>query len=447
MCWTIKQSSRARFLVLALVLVASCLTQARRAVAVISDAGLTPKERLEVFEKVWKEINDNYYDPSFKGVNWQEVHKQYLPLVEAIKTDAALYTLINRMASELRDAHTRVLPPALLASLQSQKRPSPGFRVEEVEGKPIITSVTDDSDAARAGIEPGMIVINIDEQPAPDKIAEVRKTIAPSSSKRLDETRVYAASFGGALGTTLKLRLQRADGSTFEASVTRQLLTTAPNLTAHLLPSGQAYIAFDQFTPEITKEFKEALRNFRNAPGLIIDLRDNNGGSSQALYPLAASLYNSKTLFLRDTTRTGRQLPDSPPLEIHIGEQGGQLHSGPLAILVGPRSGSTAELFAAAMQETKRAVVIGSQSCGCAVGINKRRNLKGGGILEISEVLWLTPSGRKIEGEGVVPDRLVIPSISDLQKKRDPVIETAEKVLQELSSKKVASVTTSSKIH
>jgi carboxyl-terminal processing protease len=367
-----------------------------------------------------------------------------LPLVEGVQTDAAFYTLINKMAGELRDSHTRIIPPALLANLQSQKRPGPGFIVEDVEGKPVITSLTDDSDAARAGIEPGMIVISIDEQPVAEKIAEVRKTIAPSSSKRFDETRIYATIFGGAVGKTLKLRLQRADGSSFEASVTFQLLSTAAKLTTRLLLSGQAYTAFNQFTPDITKEFKEALRNFLNVPGLIIDLRNNSGGSSQALYPLAASFYNSKTLFLRDTNRTGKQFPDSPPLEIFIGEQGKQFYSGPVVILVGPRSGSTAELFAAAMQETKRAVVIGSQSCGCAVGINKERRLTGGGILEISEILWLTPSGRKIEGAGVVPDRLVVPNLADLQQKRDTVLATAEKVLQELAN---SSTTKNPKVH
>ena len=411
-------------LVLAFVLAASCFAAVTRA------QSLTPKERAEVFEKVWKEINDNYYDPQFKGIDWQEVHKRYAPLVEAVKSDQEFYALLSKMAGELRDAHTRVLPPALLANLQSQKRPSPGFIVEEIEDKPVITTVTEDSDAARAGVEPGMIVLAIDDQPAADKIAEVRKTTGPSSSKRFDDTRVYAASFGGAPGTTLKLKLQRADGSTFETSVTRQLVTTAGKFTARLLPSGQAYIAFNEFTPDITKEFKEALKNFRSAPGLIIDLRNNNGGSGRALYPLAASFYNSKTLFLRDTTRTGKQLPDSPPLEVFVGEQGEQLYAGPVVILVGPRSGSTPELFAAAMQETKRALVIGRQSCGCAVGIDKQRPLKGGGILEIGEVLWMTPSGRKIEGEGVVPDRVVVPSISDLQKKRDVVLEAAEKALQ-----------------
>jgi Periplasmic protease len=414
----------------ALIVVACVLTQTTRA---LDDAGLTPKDRLEVFEKVWKEIDDNYYDPTFKGVNWQEVHKRYLPLVEAVKTDAEFYTLINKMAGELRDAHTRVLSPTMLANLEAQRRPSPGLRVEEVEGKPVITSVIAGSDVVLAGIEPGMIVLAIDDQPALEKIAQVRRMIGPSSSKQLDETRVYATIFGGPAGTPLKLRLQRTDGSTFEPSVTRRFVATAPKLTTQVLPSGYAYFTFDQFTAAIAKEVKEALKRLQSTPGLIIDVRDNNGGSAQALYPLTASFYNSKILFLRTTTRTGKQLPDSPPLEIFLGKQGEQLYAGPVVILVGPRSGSTAELFAAGMQETKRASVIGSQSCGCAVGINKQRKLKGGGILEISEVLWLTPSGRKIEGNGVTPDHVVIPTIDDLQKRRDPVLEAAEKLLRELS--------------
>src|SRR5215216_305313 len=133
--------------VVALIVVACVLSQTSLA---LDDTELTPKDRSQVFEKVWNAINDNYYDPTFKGVNWQEVHKRYLPLVEAVKTDAEFYTLINKMAGELRDAHTRILSPAVLANLQAQRRPSLGFRVEEVEGKQVITSVIADSDAARA---------------------------------------------------------------------------------------------------------------------------------------------------------------------------------------------------------------------------------------------------------------------------------------------------------
>jgi hypothetical protein len=64
----------------------------------------------------------------------------------------------------------------------------------------------------------------IDGQPAADRIAEVRSTAVASSSQRADDTRVYATAFGGRAGTTLTLRLQRVDGSTFDGSITSQLL-------------------------------------------------------------------------------------------------------------------------------------------------------------------------------------------------------------------------------
>jgi C-terminal processing protease CtpA/Prc len=57
--------------------------------------------------------------------------------------------------------------------------------------------------------------------------------------------------------------------------------------------------------------------------------------------------------------------------------------------------------------------------------------MKGGGVLELSEVLWISPKGRKLEGAGILPDETVAPTLSDLQLKHDPAIETAEKVLRE----------------
>src|SRR6266404_3337351 len=57
---------------------------------------LTAKDRKEVFEKVWKEIHDHYYDASYNGVDWDEVHRRYAPLVEATKTDQEFYALIGQ---------------------------------------------------------------------------------------------------------------------------------------------------------------------------------------------------------------------------------------------------------------------------------------------------------------------------------------------------------------
>src|SRR6185503_5452749 len=72
---------------------------------------LSPKDRIEVFETIWKTINDEYYDSSFNGVDWAAVRERYLPRVEAAKTDGEFYALINQALRELHDIHTAVAAP------------------------------------------------------------------------------------------------------------------------------------------------------------------------------------------------------------------------------------------------------------------------------------------------------------------------------------------------
>jgi carboxyl-terminal processing protease len=107
-----------------------------------------------------------------------------------------------------------------------------------------------------------------------------------------------------------------------------------------------------------------------------------------------------------------------------------------VVILVSEYSASATEVFAAGMQDSGRARLVGSQSCGCVLGITHDRVMKGGGVLEISEVLWFSPKDRKLEGEGVIPDRVAMPTIASLQEKRDPALDEGVRVLREMSAAK-----------
>ena len=82
----------------------------------------------------------------------------------------------------------------------------------------------------------------------------------------------------------------------FSVSVAKQTLPLPPDVRDKLLPSGEAYIRFDGFKDPVTKEFKEALEKYRNAPGVIIDLRYNGGGKLSVLSAIAAYFFNSKTV-------------------------------------------------------------------------------------------------------------------------------------------------------
>jgi carboxyl-terminal processing protease len=402
---------------------------------------LSPKERGAVFERVWKDVDEHYYDPEFGGVNWKEIHQRYLPLVKSAKDDKNFYSIVDRMTAELHDAHTRFTSPEQWANRKKHQGVSIGFRAGYVEGQVVVLDVFPDSNAAHAGIEPGMIVTALDGQPIADRLAEAAKNVLPSSTERVTRLRILSDVFAGAVDTPFAASLRRADGSSFEVKFARQTFSTAPSVTAAKLPSGFGYVRFDEFHPSLVKEFKTAVENLRATPGLILDLRRNRGGVGATLEAMATLFFDNKTLFDRRMSR--KQVTASEQdghraeeTKVFVGKSGARIYSGPVVILLSEYSASATEVFSAGMQDSGRATLVGGQSCGCVLGITHDRVMKGGGVLEISEVLWFSPKDRKLEGEGVIPDKVVVPTITSLQEKHDLVLEEGEKVLQELAAAK-----------
>jgi carboxyl-terminal processing protease len=402
---------------------------------------LSPEDREQVFEKVWKDVDEHYYDPEFGGVNWREVHQRYQPLVAAAKGDKDFYSILDRMTAELHDAHTRFSSPEQWRNHEKHQGVSLGFRPGYVEGKVVVLDVIPESNAAQAGIEPGMIVTALYGQPIEDRLDESAKHVLPSSSERVTKLRILGNAFAGSLETPFAASFQRADGTVFEVKFAQQILSNAPHVTATKLAPGFGYVRFDEFQPALVKNFKAALEDLRGTPGLILDLRRNRGGVGATLEAMAGFFFDSKTLFERrmgrkQVTVSERDGRHSEEMKFFVGKKGGQIYSGPVVILVSAYSASATEVFAAGMQDSGRAKLVGSQSCGCVLGITHDRVMKGGGVLEISEVLWFSPKDRKLEGEGVIPDRVATPTIASLQEKRDPVLDEGVRVLKEMSAAK-----------
>ncbi len=398
-------------------------------------AGLSPAERTDIFEKVWRDIRDLYYDPAFHGVNWEQVHERYLPEERAAKDDDDFYGVVRRMTGELHDAHTRFFSPEQWKRIKLHEHAGLGFAAEDVEGKTVVTSVEEESEAQRAGILPGMTVLTVDGITVADLIAQAAAKREPSSSERADRMFIYRDAFSAPVGTAVQLAFVRADGAPFEASVKAQIYPNVPRVESRLLASGEGYIEFDGFNHRTAKEFKSALQKFRGAPGVIIDLRQNGGGELEPVISIAGYFLGDKTLIAKYSTRTGKPIAwfggfVKLKLDVEAGGRGEQIYTGPVTLLVGPRTASASEIFSGGMQEIGRATVVGTQSCGCVLGITKPREMKGGSVLEISESAWMTPKGRKLEGTGVVPDRIVNATIADFQLKRDRALAEAERALQ-----------------
>jgi carboxyl-terminal processing protease len=399
---------------------------------------LSKKNRLDLFDHVWQVVNRDYYDPSFNGVDWKAVRQRYRPRVEAATSDSDFYLTLREMVGELHDAHTRLFSPGERERHRKREAVSAGVHVYEVGGEIVVVSVEPGSGAARAGVTEGMVVRTIDGQPIADRVAEVRAEVGSSSSERATALLTYGRLLMGEPDSILRLGLVRTDGSRLEVALARRLVSDAPRLDARVLPSGLGYIRFNRFIPPVAGEIKQVLERFRNAPGLIIDLRGNGGGDVAQTARIAGYFFARKTTIARTVTRAGK----SPaffmglahvPNEFTAGPRdgtGGEIYGGPVALLVNEGTGSGAELFSAALQENSRATVVGRQTCGCVLGILHQRKLKGGGELDVSEVGFTTAHRRRLEGIGVIPNQPVPLTLADLRARRDAALEAAEKVLR-----------------
>jgi carboxyl-terminal processing protease len=428
-----------RHTILAVLILGLAFTMATRG----TSRSLSLNDREQVFEKVWKDVDEHYYDPEFGGVNWQEVHQRYLALVQAARDDKDFYSIVDRMTAELHDAHTRFSSPEQWANHKKHQGVSIGFRPGYVEGKVVVLEVLPGSNAARAGIEPGMIVTALAGQSIAERLAEATPNVLPSSTERVTKLRILSNAFAGPIETPFAASLERANGSSLDVHFERQTLASVLSVVTAKLSSGYGYVRFDEFHPSLVKDFKTAVANLGNTPGLILDLRRNRGGVGATLDAMAALFFDSKTLFERRMSRkqvtvSERDGHRTQETKVFVGRKGGQIYSGPVVILVSEYSASATEVFAAGMQDSGRAKLVGSPSCGCVLGITHDRVMKGGGVLEISEVLWFSPEDRKLEGEGVIPDKIAVPTIASLQERRDLVLEAGEKMLQELATSKQA---------
>jgi carboxyl-terminal processing protease len=420
---------------LALLLLASaCSTDTRHAHEAAAGptpaaASLSRDERVEIFEQVWQIINDDYYDPAFNGVNWRDVHTRYLPRAESAKTDDEFYRLFEQMLAELRDAHTtfsRARPDESKADGQTING-SVGISLAEAGGRVVIATVEPDSDAARAGVEPGMRLLSVNARPVEELFAEIRSQFAGSSSERAMKSVMRGALlYGGFLGTSRTFGVEAFDGRTFDFEVKRRSARTpSPALDARRLASGYGYIKFDSWEKPVGEKFKAALDDLIDTRGLLIDLRGNGGGSGEVLQQIAS-------IFFARVTHSGSFRTRAGGLEKYYTLKPDKVYKGAVVILVDENSASASETFTAFMQESGRAAVVGRQTCGCALN-SYTRKIKGGGTLRFSARLYISPNGRVLEGAGVSPDEEVPLTVSDLRRGRDAALEAGERRLSSLT--------------
>jgi carboxyl-terminal processing protease len=382
---------------------------------------LSSKDRIDIFDTVWKTINDEYYDATFNGVNWSAARERYRPRVEAVQGDEEFYAVISEMLLDLRDLHTSFVAPDTQPS-------SSGISVYEIEDKIVVANVDPDSDAARAGVKAGMIVRTLDGKPIDEHVSQLRMKLGHWSNQQAYRVVIRGRILRGPANTTFKLGLERADGTRFEVALTRRAITNPQaKLISYRLPSGFSYMKISAaLRSPVEDQFESEFRTLKDSGGLIIDLRGLNGGDIKGVgLKIANHFFPSKVSFGKFINRSGEV-----PLRRSLSAEGdSQSYKGPVVILIDGMTASAAEVFASGFQENLRAKVIGEQSCGCVLDRDSKK-VKGGGVLYYSRLVYISSKGRKLEGAGVVPDKTVKPTIAGLQQGRDLILEKAESILR-----------------
>lgn len=407
-------------------LLAGCATPAQMRAPYVPTT-LSTADRQNAFEQVVKTIAEDYVDPRHNGVDWKAVSERYRSRALAARDDESFWRELNLMVGEMKDAHTQVRSP-LEVNGKATQRGWHGLTLARIDGQLIVKNVASNSQAQLLGVRPGMKLVQIDGEAAEAWWQRTSNEVRGSSTERSNFALVQQALNARAVDSLLKLRFETA-AAPLEVTLKQDPLQPF-GIRSHWLDSGLGYLRFAGFNPGLEQGLETSLIRLAGARGLVLDLRENSGGSIKLTMQLLGWLLppgKAGEVITRDNRRLSvlfGLLDVTPTLEIKPQEK---RLSAPLAVLIDERSASAAELMAGVLQDQGRARVFGEASCGCLLVVRGAgQSLPGGGKLIFSEVDMRIGKGKRIEGTGVQPDEPVLPVTASLLSGRDTVLEAAQ---------------------
>jgi C-terminal peptidase prc len=395
--------------------------QATSAAAPFKDADPVPDPvRQETFRLVWETVRDKYFDATLGGVDWDAVRTRYEPEVAKAATIKDLHDVLNRMVHELPASHLNVLGHGFTQTVEPDAMYPDDIQLRAGAEGILVFSVPEESPVWRAGVRPGFRVIGIDAATFPDEAAIRAAPARPLSQA----TRLLS----GPPGSEVQVRVLDAENRERTVTLARAVPLKKRNLARAEVRSSRirpriGYLWFDAWAIDLPAKLEPVLAELRDTDGLVLDLRQNRGGTNPGVDRLAKFLLAEGGLLAATTPRQGERR------EWRYQGSGDDAYRGTLVIIVDEGSGSASEVFTAAMQELGRAVVVGRPSAGGVLN-STQQPLPTGGVLQYPHSDMTTPKGTRIEGRGVVPDIPVELRRAGLLAGRDTVLERAVEAVQ-----------------
>lgn len=329
-------------------------------------------EYLDLFTKVLHFVQTNY--------------------VEEVDTKKLIEGAIKGMLATL-DPHTVYLPPDLFKEMQVDtqgKFGGLGIEINIADGYLTVVTPIEDTPAFNAGVEPGDRIMIIE-----DKAKKVKKE---TKGLTLQEA---VNLMRGEKGSKVTIHVGRKGLDSFKPiEITRDIIKVAA-VKGGLLDKDYAWLRLVQFQSNTSRDLKKKMEqlakdNGRPLVGAVLDLRNNPGG-------LLEEAINVSSLFIEKAPVVSTMGRSKAKKEVEFSRGGAPFKNLKLVVLVNEASASASEIVAGALQDHKRALVIGKQTFGKG-SVQTVIDLENKSALKLTVARYYTPSGRSIQGKGITPD-------------------------------------------
>ena len=399
-------------------------------------AALTAEQRrlsLQSFEYVWTAIRDKHWQTKPGGLDWQAIHDQFKPKIEAADSMDAVRAVMSEMLARLHQTHFGIVPGDLYSSVDPARsgEATTGIDVRVIAAQVLVTSVEPGSSAAAQGVRPGWEILKIAGVDLAPIVAKLNEAYAGSTLRDLMLQRAILARLGNDAAQSIAVEFLDGAGQHVRKTLAQGEPKGALVQFGYLKPmhvwfnsakvgGGRiGYVAFNAFLDpqRLMTAFGDAVQSCQKCDGFIVDLRGNPGGiglmaMGMAGWFIAQPNQELGTLFMRDDTL---KFVVNPRLTTF---------SGPLAILVDGASASTSEIMAEGLKDLGRARVFGTHTAGAALP-SVFEKLPDGDGFQYAIANYISEGGQPLEGLGVTPDVETPITREALLAGHDPALDAA----------------------
>lgn len=352
----------------------------------------TEKQNIDfsLFWDVWDRLSVTYLDKS------------------ALKPAQMVYGAISGMVASLKDPYTVFLPPTENKLAKEDLNGSfEGVGIELGYNKDeqlMVLAPISGMPADKAGVKAGDLILKVDDK-------EILGITLPEAVKLIR----------GPGGTKVKLTLLHpSEREPYEVNIVREAILV-PSVEVEF-KENTAYLKLTRFGDRTNEEWEEAVTKIvEHQPkvnGIVFDLRNNPGGYLSGSVFIASEFLNSGVVVQQESSGGIN--------ETYSVNRRGKLITQPLVVLINEGSASASEIVAGALQDYKRAKIVGKKSFGKGT-VQEAQDLPGGAGLHITTARWLLPKGRSIDKTGIVPDYEIK---DDLKTENDEQFEKALEVVK-----------------